>query len=84
MTTPADIIERLDHFRQAGYGWIYEEFAEGINSVAAPLLDQRGTPIGAIHIHGPAFRFPGSNNPDEIGELLVEETRRYSLRVDSA
>lgn len=84
MTNPSEIIERLDRFRQEGYGWVYEEFAEGINSVAAPLLDQRGTPIGAIHIHGPAFRFPGSVKPDEIGELLVEETRRYTIRVDSA
>lgn len=84
VTSPAEILERLDHFRQAGYGWIYEEFAEGINSVAAPLLDHRGTPIGAIHIHGPAFRFPGSVSPDEIGELVVEEIRRYMIRVDSS
>lgn len=81
---PVAIIERLEMFRAAGYGWIYEEFAEGINSVAAPLLDRRGSPIGAIHIHGPAFRFPGTRDPAEIGALLVEEVRRYSLRVDSS
>ena len=84
MTSPTEIIERLERFRETGYGWIYEEFAEGINSVAAPLLDHGGTPIGAIHIHGPAFRFPGSANPDDIGELLLAETRRYAIRVDSA
>ncbi len=84
VTDPVQIVERLKAFRAAGYGWVYEEFAEGINSVAAPLLDRRGAPIGAIHIHGPAFRFPGERDPAEIGALLIEEVRRYTLRVDSA
>jgi DNA-binding IclR family transcriptional regulator len=83
VTNPVEIIERLKVFKAAGYGWVYEEFAEGINSVAAPLLDRRGSPIGAIHIHGPAFRFPGKRDPAEIGALLVEEIRKYSLRVES-
>ena len=84
ITTPAAILERLGRFREAGYGWVYEEFAEGINSVAAPLLDEHDAPMGAIHIHGPAFRFPGTADPDDIGRLLLEETRRYGLRVASA
>jgi DNA-binding IclR family transcriptional regulator len=83
MTDPAQIVERLRRFRADGYGWVYEEFAEGINSVAAPLLDGRNAPIGAIHIHGPAFRFPGDRDPDEIGGWVAEEARRYTVRVDS-
>ena len=35
---------------------LVQEFEEGINAVAAPILDQNGFPIAAIAIAGPAFR----------------------------
>lgn len=78
---PRDIIKRLKQFRTDGFGWVHEEFAEGINSVAAPLLDETGAPIGAIHIHGPSYRFPGAADPRLIGTAVSNEARRYRLRV---
>lgn len=82
VTDPAAITRRLDRFRIDGYAWVYEEFAEGINSVAAPVIDAKGAPIAAIHVHGPAFRFPGRASPEEIAEVLVDETRRFMLRAE--
>ena len=50
--------ERLGEVRAAGYAWGLEEFAEGIDSVAAPIRDARGHAIAALHVHGPSYRFP--------------------------
>lgn len=82
VTDPTAILERLERFREDEYGWVYEGFAEGINSIAAPILDKRGAPIGAIHVHGPSFRFPGSTEPRKIAKLLTEEVRRFALRSE--
>jgi DNA-binding IclR family transcriptional regulator len=58
---------------------VYEEFAEGLNSVAVPLRDESGAVIAAIHAHGPAFRFPGKRSPHEIGELLAAAADRIHV-----
>lgn len=57
---PAAIRDRLAGVRRAGLAWTREEFAEGITSVAAPVLDTEGAVVAALHIHGPAYRFPGA------------------------
>lgn len=82
LTDPVAIIDRLKRFRSDGFGWIYEEFAEGINSVATPIIDVRGTPIGAIHVHGPSYRFPGKTDPRAIAAVLKDEVRRFTLRSE--
>ena len=82
VTDPTAITERLARFKSDGYGWVFEEFAEGINSVATPIIDSDGVPLAAIHIHGPAFRFPGERSPEEIASLLVDEARRFMMRAE--
>jgi len=67
----ADAIrERLNGIRDTGVAWAQEEFAEGINSVAAPVVDGADRVLGAIHVHGPAFRFPGSGRVDDLSEAV--------------
>ena len=58
VTDPARLRARLGDVRNAGHAWGLEEFAEGIDSVAAPVRDARGKAIAAIHVHGPSYRFP--------------------------
>jgi DNA-binding IclR family transcriptional regulator len=78
---PAAIGERLGTIREDGHCWVYEEFAEGINSVAAPVLaDGRGA-LGAIHVHGPAYRFPPVGHADEIASVVMEAAHRFSART---
>jgi DNA-binding IclR family transcriptional regulator len=78
---PAAIRERLCRTRGAGHCWVYEEFAEGINSVAAPVLaDGRGA-LGAIHVHGPAYRFPSDGHADAIASVVMEAAHRFSART---
>lgn len=62
--TPRTVVEpeavrrRLAEVRREGHAWGYEEFAEGIVSIAAPVRDARGKAVAAVHAHGPGYRFP--------------------------
>ena len=78
---PAEIRTRLARAREDGYAWVFEEFTEGINSVAAPVLNQEGRPIAALHIHGPAYRFPAPKTGAAIGVLLARTGQQVSERL---
>ena len=77
-TDPARLRKRLIEVRKAGFAWGLEEFAEGIDSVAAPLRDARGNAIAAIHVHGPAYRFPRAGTEPEVASAVVEAAARVS------
>jgi DNA-binding IclR family transcriptional regulator len=81
VTDPATIRERLAAIREIGYAWVYEEFVEGINSVAAPVLERNGLITAALHMHGPAYRFPGEGNEVKIGEAVVESAYKLSAAL---
>ncbi len=59
VSDPDVIRKQLDDVREAGFAWTHETLIPGLNSVAAPLVNNNGELIAAIHIHGPAYRFPG-------------------------
>jgi len=85
----ASLQSRLGDVRNRGYAWGLEEFAEGINSVAAPVRGSGGMALAAIHAHGPAYRFPARGQKgriaaevvaaaDSVGRLLAREERGAS------
>jgi IclR family pca regulon transcriptional regulator len=75
---PEQLRSRLEDVRRAGYAWGLGEFAEGINSVAAPVRDARGNAVAAIHVHGPAYRFPGPGDAERVTGALVAAGRAVS------
>ena len=75
---PTELEVRLAQIRSAGYVWVYEEFAPGINSAAAPVFDADGEIIAALHVHGPAYRFPDPNRTHDIGLALIESAANLS------
>jgi DNA-binding IclR family transcriptional regulator len=81
ITDPDRIRERLASVREQGYTWVYEEFVEGINSVAAAVLERSGLIAAAIHVHGPAYRFPGDNDPESIGEAVADTAYKLSTAL---
>lgn len=81
---PAAIRRKLAAARSVNHSWVFEEFAEGINSVATPIRDQSGKAIAAIHIHGPAYRFPAEGEQDWLAELLVKAGARISDQLEVA
>jgi IclR family pca regulon transcriptional regulator len=75
---PEQLRARLDDVRRSGYAWGLEEFAEGINSVAAPLRDAQGHAVAAIHVHGPAYRFPERGSEERTTEEVVAAAHAVS------
>lgn len=69
---PDAIRERLDAIRQLGYAWGFEEGVDGINSLAAPIIGPDGLAVAAIHVHGPAYRFPNPDRTHDLGSRLIE------------
>lgn len=54
----AELTEDFNQARQQGYAISEQEFEEGINAVATPILDPDGSPVGSISVAGPAARLP--------------------------
>jgi DNA-binding IclR family transcriptional regulator len=80
LTAPDGLRERLAAVRADGYAWVHEEFAEGLSSVAAGVADTTGSLTAAVHIHGPAYRFPGGREA-EMGDLVLEAATSASERL---
>jgi DNA-binding IclR family transcriptional regulator len=78
----AALRRRLAQVRVDGYAWGHEEFAVGINSVAAPVRDRRGKPVAAIHVHGPAYRFPPAGKQKHIAARVVAAAARVGSVAD--
>jgi DNA-binding IclR family transcriptional regulator len=79
---PDQIRDRLAGLRLRGYEWVFEEFVEGINSVAAPVLERNGLIAAALHVHGPAYRFPGDESEEKIGEAVAEAASKLSVALN--
>lgn len=79
ITSAADIRSRLVQTARTGTAWTWEELELDINSVAAPITGGDGTFLGAVHLHGPASRFPGTDQP--AFEAAVSDT---ATRLSSA
>jgi DNA-binding IclR family transcriptional regulator len=80
---PELIVKRLTAIREEGHCWIHEEFAEGINSVAAPVRDRNGHIIAAISAHGPSYRFPQIGEAERITDQVKLAARRFSLQLET-
>jgi len=85
--TPRTIVDaeqlrgRLADVRESGYAWGLEEFSEGINSVAAQVRDGRDNAVAAIHLHGPAYRFPPAGDQDRIAREVVGAAAAVSRQL---
>lgn len=80
LQTADELHERLTQTRSAGYAWVYEEFAEGINSVSAPVFGPDGV-VAALRIHGPTYRFPDPDRSHDIGLLIAAAAQQLSEQL---
>lgn len=77
---PDTIRARLAAIRRDGYAVVVDEFADGISSIAACLLDEHGRLLGTIHAHGPTYRFPPADMADDVGRLIATTARAIMAR----
>ncbi|CAH1690750.1 Bacterial transcriptional regulator family protein [Hyphomicrobiales bacterium] len=81
--TPATIVDgdefraHLSIVRARGYATSVDERVTGISSVAAPILDARKVPIGAIVVTGPSTRLT-NDDLESIGRDLIAAARRIA------
>ena len=81
MTDPDELRDRLEQIRSIGYAWVYEEFAEELNSVAAPVFESGGSVEAALHVHGPAYRFPNPDDTHDLGMAVIEAAGRLAMQL---
>ena len=71
---------RLATIRELGYSLAVGEYAEGLNSVAAPVRNASGRVVAALHVYGLPSVVPGDRDPDALGQLVRDVASR--LRID--
>jgi DNA-binding IclR family transcriptional regulator len=69
---------RLAACRTVGWEWVFGEFSDELNSVAAPVYGPENQVIAAIHVHGPIFRFPGTESVEAVGKKVAETANRLT------
>lgn len=68
LTDLEPLLADLARARRRGYATAAGELEQGLNAVAAPVLDARGRVIAAVEVWGPAFRV----SPRRLPELASE------------
>jgi DNA-binding IclR family transcriptional regulator len=80
VTDPRLIRERIERVRDEDVSWMEEEFAEGISSVAAPLFNAAGVVVGALHSHGPTYRFPD----EALRDIIAGRVRSTAQAISAS
>ncbi len=82
-TDPTSIRRSCAEIRQTGISWIFEEFAEGLSAVAAPLFSRSQTVIGALVVFAPSYRFPDHTKIEKISLVMHDFATRCSSAIQS-
>ena len=72
---PARLRAIVRDVTREGLSWTADEYAEGITSVAAPVVDAAGEVVAALHVHGPSYRFPATSLREVEASLLAAAGR---------
>lgn len=67
----------LAQIREAGYAASFNERAEGVYAVAAPVFDSSGAILAALSFSGPTARFEPGKLPDIVAAVM-EKARQVS------
>jgi DNA-binding IclR family transcriptional regulator len=70
----------LNQTRKQGFSIAEQEYEEGINAVAAPILNLAGQPVAAITVTGPAYRL-SRERMNEIGSTILETAREIAIEL---
>lgn len=76
---PEALRRRLADVAKRGYAWAVEEFASGLSSVAAPIRARNGAVVGALHVYGPMYRFPGERDRKTLGRQVAASAAKVRV-----
>jgi DNA-binding IclR family transcriptional regulator len=74
------LLEELARIRRRGYATAFGEYEIGLNAVAAPVHDARGSVIAAVDIWGPGFRVT-PRRVQELAAVARETATAISIRL---
>ena len=77
LSTPKALRADLEQIRARGFAVDDEEHAVGLRCVAAPLLDEHGTPRAALSVSGPSARIP-DHRLALLGSMVAEAAREIT------
>lgn len=78
--TETQVLEGLPLVREMGFAYSEQELEEGINAVAAPILDGSRRPIAAVAVVGPTYRLT-RERMIEIGPAVVEAANEIAREL---
>lgn len=70
ITSRAELEREVAHVRERGYAQAVGEREEGLNAVAAPVLDARGELVAIAGVQGPSWRFDEDAMAAAVPQLL--------------
>ncbi|MDG5809199.1 IclR family transcriptional regulator [Streptomyces ossamyceticus] len=76
---PAELRAELGRIRTEGYAVNRNQFRPGVCAIAAPVLDEDGTPLASVAISMPDSRYDAEQTP-EWGRLVAETTAEIARR----
>ena len=83
LRSPEAFFEDVRHTRERGFAVSVQEYEEGINAVAAPILDPSDQPIASVAVAGPAYRF-NREQMIEIAPLVLATAHDIAQEVEMA
>ena len=78
LTNPDKLRQSLDEVKETAVSWIFDEFAEGLNAVAAPIFDANDQLIAALCLYAPSFRFPKPGKQADVISLIKQKADELS------
>jgi len=75
--------ENIRIAREQGFVFSNQEFEEGINAIAVPIINSNGKPIASVSIAGPAYRHT-LERMTEIGPDFVSQIKKITQEVELA
>ncbi len=78
---PVVLRRRIDRVGSDGVVVSRDDHDPGVNAVAAAFRCPDGDWDGALHVHGPSFRFPSDGDERRVAELVSEAAMQLSERL---
>ncbi|MCP2245992.1 IclR family transcriptional regulator [Lentzea aerocolonigenes] len=78
-TDPDELCAELDRIRTDGYAVNHNQYRPGICAVAAPVLEEDGTPLAAVAVSMPDSRFDPNRLP-EWGRMVADAAKEATER----
>jgi len=81
LDSPEKLIKNFDLIREQGFSLSLQEFEDGINAIAVPIMNQNNQPIASIAVAGPSYRL-SEERMLEIAPEILASVREISAEVE--